>query len=145
MKRSRGRVRIVLDTNVLISGVLVQGGPPGALLQLWLNGRFTLVTSEFQLSELRRVLTYARVAKRLKDSQGGTLLDHIDSLADVVCPIEPMDLSPDPDDNFILATAVAGDADFIVSGDKGHMVALGTVNGIPILSPRDALARLTTD
>ncbi len=55
-----------------------------------------------------------------------------------------MDLSPDPKDNPILAAAIAGKADLIVSGDKKHMLALGAVEGIPIVTARDALDRLST-
>ena len=51
--------------------------------------------------------------------------------------------SPDPDDNLILAAAVAGNADLIVSGDKRHMLSLGDVEGIPIVTPRDALSLIS--
>ncbi len=54
-----------------------------------------------------------------------------------------VDLSPDPKDNPILAAAIAGKADLIVSGDKKHMLALGEVKGIPIVTARDALDRLS--
>ena len=53
-----------------------------------------------------------------------------------------MDLSSDPKDNPILAAAIAGKADLIVSGDKRHMLALGHVEGIPIVTARDPLDRL---
>ncbi len=53
-----------------------------------------------------------------------------------------MDISPDPKDNPILAAALAGKADLIVSGDKKHVLALGAVEGIPIVTARDALDRL---
>ena len=54
-----------------------------------------------------------------------------------------VNLSPDPKDNPILAAAIAGKADLIVSGDKKHMLALGEVKGIPIVTARDALDRLS--
>ena len=53
-----------------------------------------------------------------------------------------MKLSPDPKDNPILAAAIAAKADLIVSGDKKHMLALGAVGSIPIVTARDALVRL---
>ena len=56
-----------------------------------------------------------------------------------------MNLSPDPKDNPILATAIAGKADLIVSGDKKHVLALGEVGGIPILTAHEALKRLGED
>lgn len=55
-----------------------------------------------------------------------------------------MDLSPDPKDNLILATAIAAQADLIVSGDKRHVLALGDVDGIPVVTAREALKRLET-
>jgi predicted nucleic acid-binding protein len=53
-----------------------------------------------------------------------------------------VNLSPDPKDNPILAAAIAGKADLIVSGDKKHMLALGAVAGIPIVTAKNALDRL---
>lgn len=55
-----------------------------------------------------------------------------------------MNLSPDPKDNPILATAIAADADLIVSGDKRHVLALEDVDGIPVVTAREALNRLDT-
>lgn len=55
-----------------------------------------------------------------------------------------MSVSPDPDDNVILATAIAGQADLIVSGDKKHMLALGQVDGIPIVPAAEAADRLAS-
>ena len=54
-----------------------------------------------------------------------------------------MNLSPDPKDNPILAAAIAGKADLIVSGDKKHMLALGTVEGVPVVTAREAMGRLS--
>jgi predicted nucleic acid-binding protein len=66
----------------------------------------------------------------------------LSSKAIVLDDLSPVDHSPDPDDNFILAAAVAAKADLIVSGDKNHVLDLGEVEGIPIVSPREALERL---
>ena len=60
----------------------------------------------------------------------------------VATDLPVVDASPDPDDNPILAAAIIGRADLIVSGDKGHVLALGQVEGIPIVTARDALERL---
>ena len=53
-----------------------------------------------------------------------------------------MNLSPDPKDNQILAAAITGKADLIVSGDKKHLLALGEVEGVPIVTAREALERV---
>lgn len=142
MKRWHGRVRILLDTNVIISGFLSAKGPPGQLLQAWLDGRFDLVTSPTQLVELERALSYEKLRDRINSDQVRDFVDNIDVMAVVVSSVPTLTRSPDPDDNPILATAIAGQADLIVSGDKPHMLALGEVEGIPIVTPREALNRL---
>ncbi len=142
MKWWPGRVRILLDTNVIISGFLSAKGPPGLLLQRWLDGRFDLVTSQTQLDELGRALGYEKFRDRINSDQMRDFVDNIDVMAVVVPSVPDVMLFPDPDDNPILATAIAGQADLIVSGDKPHMLALGEVEGIPIVTPREALNRL---
>jgi putative PIN family toxin of toxin-antitoxin system len=135
-------VRILFDTNVIISGFLSAKGPPGQLLQAWLDGRFDLVTSQTQLDELERALSYEKLRDRIHPDQVRDFVDNIDVMAVVVPSVPAVTLSPDPDDNPILATAIAGQADLIVSGDKSHMLALDEAQGIPIVTPREAWNRL---
>jgi predicted nucleic acid-binding protein len=71
------------------------------------------------------------------------ILENIDTRALVIEAPPDVDLSSDPKDNPILAAAIAGKADLIVSGDKRHMLALGRVEGIPIVTARAALERLS--
>lgn len=70
------------------------------------------------------------------------LIYNLEAVGFVVSELPEVDISSDPKDNPILATAIAGKAEIIVSGDKSHMQSLGRVQGIPILTPRDALERL---
>jgi len=136
-------VRIVLDTNVIVAGFISPNGPPAKLLAAWLDGDFWLVTSTFQLDELNRVRSYDRLRDRFAPGHAEDFLRNIPARADVIGDELPgIDLSPDPDDNRILATAVAGKADLIVSGDKNDVIELGTVEGIPIVTARQALHRL---
>ena len=132
-------MRILLDTNILVAGLLTPKGPPGQLVRAWLQGRFTLVTSAEQLGELARVFRYPRLAKRIDSVQARDFLENIEVLAVVATDLPTITRSPDPADNVILATAVAGEAEAVVSGDKAHVVALGEVEGIPILTAREAL------
>jgi len=138
-------VRILLDTNVIISGLLSSKGPPGQLLQGWLNGRFDLVTSQAQLDELQRALGYEKLRDRIQSAQVQDFVANIDVLAIVVLPSTAVSVSPDPDDNLVLAIGIAGEVDLIVSGDQPHMLALQEVEGIPIVTPRDALHRLEAE
>lgn len=138
-------MRILLDTNVLVSGLLGREGHSGRLLQLWLDDAFELVSSRNQLSELRRVTGYTRIKGRIDSAEVADLLDLILSKALLVEIVQVPTVSADPDDNLILAAAIAGNANLIVSGDKGHMVVLGHVENIPIVTPREAFARLSAN
>jgi hypothetical protein len=135
-------VRIVLDTNILIGALITKGTPPDRLYQAWLRGEIELVTSTAQLAEVAAVLARPRLQRYLDADAAGTILENIDTLALVVEAPPDVDLSSDPKNNPILAAAIAGKADLIVSGDKRHMLALGQVEGIPIVTARDALGRL---
>ena len=117
---------ILLDTNVIISGLLSSEGPPGKLIQGWLDGAFELVTSGAQLSELQRAHGYERLRDRISPEQARDVLENIEAAAIIVESVGQVAFSSDPDDNIILATAIAGRADLIVSGDKpGECSSLG--------------------
>lgn len=130
-------MRIVLDTNVLVSALLSRDGPPGRLLAAVKRGDVTPVTSEAQLQELHRVL--GRRNAQVRPDEAESLVDGLRAVGVIATDLPDVDDSPDPDDNPILATAIAGGADVIVSGDKKHMLLLGQVGEIPIVTARDAL------
>jgi putative PIN family toxin of toxin-antitoxin system len=135
-------VRIVLDTNILIGALITKGTPPDRLYQAWLRGEIALVTSIAQLAEVAAVLARPRMQRYLDADEAAAILENIDTRALILDAPPDVNLSPDPKNNPILAAAIAGKADLIVSGDKKHMLALGAVEGIPILTARDALKRL---
>jgi putative PIN family toxin of toxin-antitoxin system len=135
-------VRVVLDTNVLIGALITKGTPPDRLYQAWLEGEIDLVTSTAQLAEVATVLARPRLQRYLDAEEAAAIIENIDTRVRVLDALPDVNLSPDPKDNPILAAAIAGKADLIVSGDKRHMLALGEVEGIPIVTARDALDRL---
>ena len=135
-------MRIVLDTNILVSALLTPNGPPGRLLAAVKRGDVTLVTSDAQLRELRNVLGRDRLSACISPREAAALLDNLSAVGVAATDLPDVDASPDPDDDLILAAAIVGRADLIVSGDKGHVLALGQVEGIPIVTARDALERL---
>ena len=135
-------MRIVLDTNVLVSALITREGPPGRLLAAVKRGDCTLVTSVYQIEELRKVLGRDRLKPYIRPAEADDLLHGLNSVGLVVTELPDVDLSPDPKDNPILAAGLAGQADLIVSGDKRDMLALRHAEGIPIVSPREAAARL---
>ena len=137
-------MRIVLDTNILIGALITKGTPPNQLYQAWLRGEIELVTSTAQMAEVADVLARPRLRKFLDAGEAAAIVENIDTRALILDDPPDVDLSPDPKDNPILAAAIAGKADLIVSGDKKHMLALGEVEGIPIVTARDALGRLSS-
>ena len=135
-------MRIVLDTNIFVSALISGEGFPGQLLVSVKRDRITLVTSAYQLDELRDVLKRERLKPYLRPEEANDLLYHLEAVGMVVHELPEMSLSPDPKDDPILATAVAGAVDLLVSGDKADMLALGHVEGIPIVTARDAVRML---
>jgi len=132
-------VRVVLDTNVLISALITSGTPPDGLYRAWLRGEIELVTSTAQIAEITDVVSWPRLQKFIDADEAEDILDNIDSYAFVLDDPPQVNLSPDPRDNPILAAAIAGDADLIISGDKKHLLGLAEIEGIPIVTARKAL------
>ena len=137
-------MRIVLDTNILISALITKDTPPDRLYQAWLRGEIELVTSSAQIAEMTEVLARPRIQQLIDAEEASAIVENLDARAVVFDKPQPVDLSPDPKDNPILATAIAADADLIVSGDKRHVLALEDVDGIPVVTAREALERLGT-
>lgn len=134
-------MRIVLDTNVLVSALISRDGPPDRVLAAIRNQRLTLVTSEAQLVELRAVLGRERLRPYIRFEEGQDLIRDLEAIGEVVADLPNVNASPDADDNVILATAVVGQADVVVSGDKQHMLVLGQIEGIPIITASAAVAQ----
>lgn len=135
-------MRVVLDTNVLVSGLISREGIPGRLLAAVKRTDLTLVTSAYQLDELREVPGRDHLKSYIRPEEAYDLLYNLESVGVVVTDLPEIDLSPDQKDNPILAAGITGRADLIVSGDKKDMLALGHAGGIPIISPAEAIERL---
>ncbi len=135
-------MRVVLDTNILIGALITKGTPPDQLYRAWLRGEFELVTSIEQIHELARTLSRRRLQKHFDASEASVIVGHLGMRAIVLDRPPSVALSTGPGDNRILAAAIAGQVDFIVSGDKRHMLALKEVEGIPLITAREAVERL---
>jgi putative PIN family toxin of toxin-antitoxin system len=128
---------VVLDTNTLVSG-MGWTGPPSEVLDVALQGRFTLLTSRPLLDELERVLSSPKLARHFRDP--ARLVEAFEAVAVVVAPDEVLHVvERDPADNRVLEAAQAGLADFIVTGDS-DLLELGSFGSIRILDPADFLA-----
>ncbi len=118
-------MRVVLDTNVYISGIWWPGSKAARLLVLALEGRYALYTSKYQLQELRRVAEYPKF-KTKPGADFEAWFAEIQAVARVVRPAPvPRRVLADPADLPILGTAVAAKADLLVSGDRQHLLPLG--------------------
>ena len=136
-------MRLVLDTNTAVSG-LIWGGVPGRLIDSAAAGTAQIISSVPLLDELHDVLFRKKFAAQLAE-QGVDAADLFEGYAALVQLVVPADIGPvilaDPDDDIVLATAVAGGADAIVSGDA-HLLGIGEFRGMPIISPATAVNRL---
>ena len=136
-------MRVVLDTNIFVGAIITKGTPPDRLYRAWLRGEIELVTSTEQLAEIATVLARPRLQKFVDADEAAILVENIGTRAFVLDAPPGVNVSSDPKDNPILAAAIAGAADLIVSGDKRHMLALGEVEVIPVVTAREALERLS--
>jgi putative PIN family toxin of toxin-antitoxin system len=125
-------MRVVADTNILISALLF-GGLPGKFLDLALRRRFTLVTSKALLDELDEKL---RGKFAVSESDALAIRAKLEGNANLVEPDFELNAVPDdPDDNRVLECAIAGKADWIVSGDR-HLLGIVSYAGIAIVTVR---------
>jgi putative PIN family toxin of toxin-antitoxin system len=130
------------DTNILVSALLVETSQPARLVELWRRGSFQLVTSAPQLEELARVTRYEKLRYRLVPALTGRLVNDLRDVAVLADRLPRIEASPDPFDNYLLATAIAGSADFLVTGDKLHLLSLRRYRGVKIITVVDFLTML---
>jgi len=131
-------LRVVLDTNVLVSGLAYPGSVPGRIVGVWRQGGLDVVLSRYILDEMVRVLP--RLSRiHLSSSEIRDLADSLMFLADIVEPDAEQDSSlRDPADQQVLATLRASKADYLITGDKD---LLALVEKYPIVSPSTFWAR----
>ncbi len=133
--------RLVIDTNVFVSGLISGEGSPGRLLQ---EKRVVHLVSDPVVEEYLRVLDYPRIRRfrKITDAFVADIAAYLVYQTERVELRSRMRMSPDPDDDVFLNTAVDGRATLLVTGDKTDLLALGRVDSIPIVSAREALERL---
>jgi len=132
-------VRLVVDTNILISALLVEASLSAHLIVLWRQGRFDLLTSAEQLDELMRVTRYPKIRERLAPALAGRLINELRDIAVLLKNLPRVTVCQDPHDAYLLAMAVVGSADFLVTGDKRDLLGLKLYEGTKIVTVRDFL------
>ena len=131
-------MRVVLDTNVLLSALISPHGAPDAIYNAWRAARFELVTSTVQLDELRCVSRYPklrailpahRIGAMINNMQRAVVLEHLPSL--------PQDIEVnDPNDAFLFTMALVGEANYLVTGDRrAGLLQLGSAGQARIVTP----------
>jgi hypothetical protein len=102
-------MRVVLDTNILVSALLVQMGHSAAIYRAWQEGHFTLLTCVEQLDELKATLHKPAIAACIKPYQAGSLGNALKELTETIDPLPRVERSPDPADDFLLGLSEAGE------------------------------------
>lgn len=134
-------MRVVLDTNVILSGLMRPDGTPGQLIRYWLAHEYTLVLSQELLKEVELALYYPKVRTRIRrnDAELNAFLSMLRLLTEQVAIADThADVPADADDAKVLATLIASRADWLVTGDR-DLPALRNI--YPILTPAEFFQR----
>lgn len=134
-------MRVVIDTNVYISALMF-GGLPGSLLQLAFSKSFVTVISSLLLDELDEKL---RLKFEISTKDAALIRAKLESIAEFVRPEMVLHvIEDDPDDDRVLECALAGEANYIVTGDR-HLLKLGIYEGVTIITVRQFLEEFPND
>ena len=138
-------MKVVLDANVYVSSMLNKLGNPKRVIDSWQQGAFDVLISSAILDETGRVLSYPRIIKRHRQDET-TIQRFLKLLEDEAIKVEPNEVlgvvKDDESDNRYLERAVAGKAQYVISGDN-HLLDIGEYRGIVILSPAVFVAVLS--
>ncbi len=128
-------MRIVLDTNVIVSGLMSPAGPPGRILDLLLTGHIVALYDDWILAEYHEVVTRPKL--RIAQMEAGIVLDLIQREGIFVAAPPLGFLTPDLDDAAFIEVAVAGGAAALVTGNERHFAPARAYVSVPILSPAE--------
>jgi uncharacterized protein len=128
-------MRVVLDTNILLSALITPGGPPDLIYRAWLAGEFNLISSVAQIDELQRTSRYPKFRATLQPHRVGKMVNSL-RRGIVLDRLPPAENDADPFDAFLLGMVEAGGADWLVTGDKrAGLLELGSYCGARIVTP----------
>ena len=136
-------MRAILDNNILISALLSPLGAPAHILDAWERKRFTLIACNDLINELRDVAGRPFFRERLRAGAAELLAVSIQDLAFYCHELPARPVAPDPKDSYLVALAEAGEAEYLVTGDK-ELLGLGSHKATRIVSARDFAALFDT-
>jgi uncharacterized protein len=135
---------LVLDTNIVVAGLL-WNGPPRRLIEVAIEGEVELFSSPVLLDELAHTLGYSKFDKRIEGfgTSIAALVAQYTALVSLVAPASVARIvANDADDDHVIAAAVAARAELIVTGDRKHLLPIGSHQGIAIVTAREVLDRI---
>jgi putative PIN family toxin of toxin-antitoxin system len=135
-------LRVILDTNVLLSALIRVDSKPYKLVRAWLDGRFELVSSDAQLEELKRTSRYEQVRRYFAPAEIGWLINRIRERAVLVGRLPKVEVADDPGDDYLLAMAAASKAEYLVTGDKSDLLSLERHRGTQLVTVQEMVATL---
>ena len=143
MDKSTLRPRLVIDTNVFVSGLISGTGSPAKILRAIQNKKVIHLVSDPIMEEYLRVLEYPRIRrfKKITDAFVADIAAYLIYQTERVELVSKIKLSRDPADDVFLETAVDGSANLLVTGDKTDLLSLRVVEGIPIISAVEAVVQ----
>ena len=133
-------LRVVVDTNLIVSGTTSTQSVPYHLLESWRNNDYILITSLPIIAEITEVLNRPEIKSyfSLTDNQVQNVLKSLENVTSGTTEIHIV--KDDPDDDKLIAAAIEGSATHIISGDQ-HLLKLNTYQNIPILTAREFLEK----
>ncbi len=133
-------ISAVLDTNVLASGTVTASNPPGQILDRWLDGQFELVVSEHIIKELENTLNKPYFRKHLSLNTAVAFTELLKNEATVApITIKVKGVATHPEDDLVMAAAVSGKVDYLVTGDGPLLRKASNYKGVKLISPNDFL------
>ncbi|MEJ2752691.1 MAG: putative toxin-antitoxin system toxin component, PIN family [Chloroflexota bacterium] len=130
-------MRLVLDTNIYVSNLISEKGNLAKIVRWWLEGEFDVLVSQPIIDEILRVSGYERIQKKYAQVREKRL-EYAAMIAEQALWIEPQEkldvIAADESDNRYVECAVAGGAQYIITGDE-HLLELGEYEGIRVLTP----------
>ena len=133
-------IRSVVDTNIIVSGLLF-GGPPSKVVNAAIDRRFIWVTSPYLIEELERVLGYKKFA--LSEREVKILLTPLIEISEVIIPTTTVDIIERcPADNRVLECALDGKGSFIVTGDRRDLLSIKKFHHVEIITAKSFLEKI---